>query len=316
MKLVRPILLRIFYGLVSLAVVSFMTFAAASLAPGNAALLLAGDKGTPQAIKLIEKELGLDQPFLVRYGRYVSKAAQGDFGRSYYGTRAPVGDKIRENLPMTLRISLWAILLAALIGITLGTMAALHADSWLDRLILGTSTFGVTVPNFVLAPLLIYFFAIHLDVLPTGWTPERVASDFYYLVLPVSILSLRPMATITRLTRATTLDTIGQDYIALAIAKGVPTGRLIRRHILRNSLLPVLTAIGTSFGFLLTGSFILETAFTLPGIGREGIEAIQRRDTPMILATTLVAGVLFIGVNLIVDLLQPILDPRIRESQV
>lgn len=289
---------------------------AASMAPGDAARILAGDKATEAAYQNIRRQLNLDKPVLTQYGLYMGKVVQGDLGRSYHGTKQPVVDKVKANLPMTLRISAWAILIAAIIGIGLGTFAALKKDTWLDKLILGLSTFGVTTPNFVLAPILVYLFAVYWDKLPTGWSPDRVASDFYYLVLPVSILALRPMATITRLSRATTIDTAAQDYIQLAIAKGVPRGRLIFRHILRNSLLPVITAIGTSFGFLLTGSFILETAFQLPGIGREGIEAIQRRDTPMILATTLVAGALFVLVNLIVDLIQPMLDPRIRESQV
>lgn len=289
---------------------------AASMAPGDAARIIAGEKATPEAYQAIRRQLNLDKPVLTQYALYMGKVVRGDLGTSYHGTKQPVSEKIVANLPMTLRISAWAILLASAIGIGLGTLAGLKKDRVVDKVILGLSTFGVTTPNFVLAPLLVYLFAVHWDKLPTGWSPERVASDFYYLVLPVCILALRPMATITRLSRATTIDTAAQDYIHLAIAKGVPRPRLVFRHILRNSLLPVITAIGTSFGFLLTGSFILETAFQLPGIGREGIEAIQRRDTPMILATTLVAGALFVLVNLIVDIIQPILDPRIRESQV
>jgi peptide/nickel transport system permease protein len=162
----------------------------------------------------------------------------------------------------------------------------------------------------------VLIFALQLDKLPVNWTETRVAPDYYYLLLPVVILSLRPMATLTRLTRASMIDTLGQEFIRLAIAKGVPRFQIYTRHALRNAILPVVTAVGTSFGFLLTGSFIVETAFTLPGIGRLAIESIQRRDVPTIQATTLVAGFLFIVVNLLVDLLQPILDPRIRESQV
>jgi len=207
-------------------------------------------------------------------------------------------------------------LLATIVGLTLGVVAAINENRWPDRLILGVSTLGVTIPNFVLAPVLVLIFALNLDMLPVTWEVNRVASDFYYLVLPVVILSLRPMSTLTRLTRASMIDTLQQEFIRLAIAKGVPRRALYLKHALRNALLPVLTAMGTSFGFLLTGSFIVETAFTIPGIGRLAIEAIQKRDVPTIQATTLVAGFLFIAVNLLVDLVQPIVDPRIRESQV
>jgi len=217
---------------------------------------------------------------------------------------------------MTLRVASLAILLAAGLGILLGTIAAVRQNRFADRAVLTLSTLGVTVPNFVLAPVLVYIFALQLDVLPQTWEVNRVAPDFYYLLLPVVILALRPMAMLTRLTRASVVDTMQQEFVRLAVAKGVPPLRLVFKHVLHNALLPVVTAIGTSFGFLLTGSFIVERAFVIPGLGREAIEAIQKRDTPVIQATVLLAGALFILVNLLVDLLLPLLDPRIREAQV
>jgi ABC-type dipeptide/oligopeptide/nickel transport system permease component len=195
-------------------------------------------------------------------------------------------------------------------------LGAIFEGRWVDKAVLTFGTLGVTIPNFVLAPILILVFALNLDLLPTSWSENRVAPDFYYLLLPVLTLSLRPMATLTRLTRASMIDTLGQDFIRLAIAKGVPRFRLYLRHGLRNAIMPVVTAIGTSFGFLLTGSFVVERAFTVPGMGSLAIEAIQKRDVPTIQATTLVAGFLFIFINLLVDLLQPLLDPRVRGSQV
>lgn len=316
MKLLRPISLRLLFGIVSLAFVSLITFLAANLAPGDAARIIVGEKGSEAAYQQVRKELGLDLPIPTRFVNFIGDAARGDFGRSYVGTREPVADKVKRNLPMTLRIAAWAILLATAAGIFLGTLAAIKEDRWLDKVILTLSTLGVTVPNFVLAPVLVLIFAVNLDVLPTTWTSDRAASDFYYLVLPVTILSLRPMASITRLTRASMIDTLKQEFIRLAIAKGVAPFKVITKHALRNAILPVLTSIGTSFGFLLTGSFIIETAFTLPGLGREAIEAIQKRDIPTIQATTLVAGAIFILINLVIDVLLPILDPRIREAQV
>lgn len=316
MKLVRAVLLRLLYGALSLLFISLITFTAAEMAPGDAARMIAGEKATPDAIARVRTELGMDRPAPERFARFVVGAVQLDFGNSFYGTREPVIDTLKRALPMTMRIAGWAILVAAIVGIGLGALAAIWEGRWLDKLVLTLSTFGVTIPNFVLAPILILIFALKLDMLPINWTEERVASDFYYLVLPVLVLSLRPMATLTRLTRASMIDVLNQDFIRLAIAKGVPKFRLYTRHALRNAIFPSVTALGTSFGFLLTGSFIVETAFTLPGIGRLAIESIQKRDIPMIQATTLVAGFLFVFVNLLVDLVLPLLDPRIRESQV
>jgi peptide/nickel transport system permease protein len=304
------------FGLVSLLFISLVTFLAAEFAPGDVVTQIAGEKATVETKARIRREMGLDQPATTRYLKFVVGAVQLDFGNSYIGTKEPVADSIKRTLPMTMRIAAWAILLAVSVGVTLGTLAAIQENRFLDRLILSLSTLGVTIPNFVLAPVLVLIFALQLDKLPVNWTETRVAPDYYYLLLPVVILSLRPMATLTRLTRASMIDTLGQEFIRLAIAKGVPRFQIYTRHALRNAILPVVTAVGTSFGFLLTGSFIVETAFTLPGIGRLAIESIQRRDVPTIQATTLVAGFLFIVVNLLVDLLQPILDPRIRESQV
>jgi ABC-type dipeptide/oligopeptide/nickel transport system permease component len=217
---------------------------------------------------------------------------------------------------MTMKIAFLAILLAAAVGIFLGTIAAVWQNRAPDQAVLTLSTLGVTVPNFVLAPVLVYIFALRLDVLPQTWEVNLRAPEFYYLILPVVILAARPMASLTRLTRASVIDTLQQEFVRLAVAKGVPPFRLIFKHVLRNALLPVVTAIGTSFGFLLTGSFIIERAFVIPGLGSEAIEAIQRRDTPVIQATVLIAGALFILINLLVDVILPILDPRIREAQV
>ncbi len=316
MKLARAIGLRVLYGLVSLLFISFITFIADEFAPGDAALLIVGEKGSPEAYERQRHAMGLDRPWPVRYVEFIGNAARGDFGHSYIGTKEPVSEILARNLPMTAKIATLAILLASAVGITLGTLAALKENRWPDRAVLTMSTLGVTVPNFVLAPVLVLIFAYQLEVLPTSWEPNLRAPELYYLILPVFILSLRPMASLTRLTRASMIETLNQEFVRLAVAKGIPRRRMIFRHALRNAILPVVTAIGTNFGFLLTGSFIIETAFILPGVGHAAIEAIQKRDTPVIQATTLVAGLLFIGINLIVDILLPILDPRIREAQI
>jgi ABC-type dipeptide/oligopeptide/nickel transport system permease component len=315
-RLAKAIALRLLYGVLSLVFISFVTFLADEVAPGDAATATLGEKATLEALARERERLGLNRPMMVRYGEALWGMVRLDFGTSYYGTKEPVSDILKRNLPTTLKIAAMAITLAAAIGIFLGTIAAVRENRAADRAVLTLSTLGVTVPNFVLAPILVYVFALQLDVLPQNWTAELHANELYYLILPVVILSARPMATLTRLTRASALETLKQDFIRLAVAKGVPTLRLIVRHALRNAILPVITSIGTSFGFLLTGSFVVERFFTLPGIGRETIEAILQGNMPVVQACIFVTGAMFIGLNLVVDLVLPALDPRIRESQV
>jgi ABC-type dipeptide/oligopeptide/nickel transport system permease component len=276
----------------------------------------AGDKATIAQVDLLRHQLGLDRPWPIRYVESASHMAQGDFGTSYYGTKEPVVDVLKRSLPITALVAMCAITLASAIGVLLGTLAAVRENKFADRSVLTFSTLGVTLPNFVLAPILQYLLVLKLDQLPLTWETELRAPMFYYLILPVSILAARPAAMLTRLTRASMIETMQQEFIRTAVAKGVPPARLIFRHALRNAILPVITAIGTSFGFLLTGSFVIERAFAIPGIGSATIEAIQKGDMPVIQACVLVTGAMFVFLNLIVDLVLPILDPRIRESQI
>lgn len=317
MALLKAISKRLLYALVTLLFLSLVTFLADEMAPGDQATVLAGEKGSLETITRLRTQLGLDRPWPIRYGEYVGNLARGDFGRSYYGTKEPVNDIIARNLPMTLKLAGSAIFFAALIGIVAGTVAAIKRERWPDRSVLIFSTLGVTIPTFVLAPILIITFGQQgMDLLPGQWDSVLKAPEIYYLLLPVLVMAARPTAQITRLTRASMIDTLQQEFIKLAIAKGVPPMRLYTKHALRNAILPVVTALGTNFGFLLTGSFIVERAFLLPGVGREAIEAIQKGDTPVIQATTLIAASLFVLVNLVVDLAVPVLDPRVREAQV
>lgn len=321
MRLARAILLRLAIGALSLIFISFVTFVANLASPSDPALMRAGEKASLESIQRLRHEMGLDRPWPVRYLEFLENATHLDFGKSYYGTQEPVGDIIKRELPMTARTAFSAILIASIIGVLMGTAAAVYQNKITDRTILLISTLGVTIPTFVLAPILVYIYCSQLNQLPQTWEPliaKRAAlgPDWLYLLLPVGVLAARPAALLTRLTRASMIDTLQQEFIRTAIAKGVPPLRLVFRHALRNAILPVITAIGTSFGFLLTGSFVVERFFTLPGIGGETIDAIQRGDLPVVQACILVTGALFIAVNLIVDLLLPILDPRIREAQI
>ncbi|MBN8690868.1 MAG: ABC transporter permease [Armatimonadetes bacterium] len=315
-NLLRSILLRLGYAAISLFFISLVTFLADEIAPGDQATVLAGDKGSYETVLRLREELGLNRPWPVRYGEYIGGLARGDFGKSYFGTKEPIIDSLRQTIPMTATLATSAIVLASLIGLVFGTIGAIKKGNPVDSTILVVGTLGVTVPTFVLAPIFVKFFTEYLDLLPGVWKTDRVAPDVFYVIMPIVILAARPAAQLTRLTRASMIETLQQEFIKLARAKGVPASKLYLKHGLRNAILPVVTAIGTNFGYLLTGSYIMETTFLLPGIGSRAIEAIKKGDTPMIQATTLVAGAMFVGINLLVDIVSPLIDPRIRESQV
>jgi peptide/nickel transport system permease protein len=315
-RIARAIALRLLFGALSLLFISFVTFLAGELSGVDAAVFEAGEKANAADVARIRHEMGLDRPWPIRYAEYLNSAVHGDFGNSYTGTKEPVKTIVARCLPITVEVALLATLLASATGLVLGTLAGIYRNRGPDRGVLTLSTLGVTIPNFVLAPVLVYIYANRLNMLPENWRLERPQGDFYYLLLPVVCLAARPAALITRLTRASMIDTLQQEFIRTAIAKGVPKFRLYIRHALRNAILPVVTAIGTNFGILLTGSFVIERAFTIPGIGSRTIEAITSVDMPVIQACVLVTGSMFIVLNMLVDLLLPILDPRIRESQV
>ncbi len=312
----KAVLLRLLYGVLSLVFISLVVFLADEVSPGDAATIIAGDKATPAQVETLREQMGLNRPWPKRYVEFLGKTAKLDFGNSYFGTKRNIREMLFEKMPITAMLALTAIVIAAIVGITLGTLAGIYRSRPPDTAILVLSTLGVTIPTFVLAPVLVYFFATKMDMLPPTWEVNMRAPIWMYMLLPVSILAARPSALLTRVTRASMIETLQQEFIRTAIAKGVPPGRLIFKHGLRNAILPVFTVIGTSFGFLLTGSFVLETVFTIPGIGQEGIDAIMLGDMPRIQGIVLATGLMFLILNLLVDICLPILDPRIREAQV
>lgn len=312
MKLAKQLALRVFTGLLSLIFISFVTFAIQSFASGDAATMLAGEKASHQQVVMLRHQMGLDRPFLVQYGDFLVKACHGDLGHSYFGAQAPVTEILGRTLPMTATLAFSAIILAAMIAIPLGILAALRENTIVDYFSLTFSVLAVTIPTFVLAPIFVYFFALELNYLPQTWDNPLRGPMVYYLIMPVAVLAAAPTATLTRLTRSSVLETMRQEFVRLAIAKGVSPWRLYFKHILRNAILPVITSIGTSFGGLLGGSFIIERFFRLPGVGSKTIEAMLARDTPVIQGCIITVGALFIFVNLLVDLAVPLLDPRVR----
>ncbi|MCH8274088.1 MAG: ABC transporter permease [Armatimonadetes bacterium] len=307
------VLRRLAWTVPTLVFITLITFIAGDLAPGDPAVRKAGMHGGQEAVELIREKMGLNRPLHVRYAEFVWNAAHFEFGESLVTPRA-VNEIVLTGIQHTGRIALLAILLASGVGILLGGIAAIWRNRVADRLAVSFSTLGICIPNFVLAPVLVYIFAIWLDRLPVAWRDDPERGPWIYLILPVAIMALRPAAVITRLTRASMIDTLSQDFIRTAYAKGVPFWRTIIVHALRNSLVPIMTAVGTSLGFLLTGSFIIETAFLIPGLGSASIDAIRKADYPVIQATVLIFAVLFIAVNLLVDLLLPLIDPRIKEG--
>ena len=302
----RFLLQRIALALLSIWAVCTITFFIAFLAPGDPAELAAGQHSDAATLAHIRHEFGLDKPPLTRYGVYLWNAAHGDLGKSYY-TGEPVTSFIKRGLPNTALLAGAAIVLALLVGIPVGLVAALKPNSLLDRLLMTGVLLGVTLPNFVLAPVLILIFALKLGKLPVaGWgAPE-------YLVLPAIVLAARPAALIGRMTRASMLETLRQDYIRTARAKGLSPATILVKHALKNAFLPVLTTTGVSFGYLLSGSFVVETIFTIPGLGYQSINSLFQRDYSVIQGTTLLLATIFVVTNLIIDLLYALLDPRVK----
>lgn len=302
----RYILRRLLQGIPTLLAISAITFFLGYFAPGDPVSILLGQHASPEARERVRRALGLDRPLLVQYGHFLYRALQGDFGTSYV-TRRPVIEILREKVLVTASLAVMAMGIACGLGISVGILSALYQNRWIDRLVMFLILSGISLPAFVLAPFLILVFALWLGILPVaGW------SSPLHWVLPAWVLSTRPTAMIARLTRAQMIEVLQQDYIRAAYARGLPRSQILWRHALPNTLPPVLTVAGTSLGYLLSGSFVVETIFAVPGIGYESVSAIFARDYPLIQATTLLMATGFVVINLVVDLLYGWLDPRVR----
>jgi ABC-type dipeptide/oligopeptide/nickel transport system permease component len=308
----RFILQRLLLAIPTLLAISFLVFGAASLAPGDPVDVLAGEKASLEVKQRVRHEWGLDRPFLVRYGEYVTGiVTRGDFGRSYI-TRDPVTERIARGFPNTATLATLALVLALLIGLPVGIAAAVNANKLFDRIAMTISLAGVAVPSFVLAPTLVLVLAVQAKLLPVvGFSlPDRIEPK--YFILPALVLAFRSMAFIARMTRSAMLETLGQDYIRTARAKGLSPTVILFKHALKNAFPPILTVAGITFGYLLSGSFVVETFFTIPGIGNDSIRSITNRDYPVIQGMALLLAFIFVMVNLIVDILYGMLDPRAR----
>lgn len=294
--------------------VSIITFSILHLIPGDPARILLGDMGggaaagdtSEDAYQNLREELGLNDPYIVQYGRYLGDAVRGDFGRSFQ-TNREVRDSIIEVLPYTLQLTVAGLGFAILFGGILGIVAALNRNSWIDSLTMVFSLFGLAMPSFWLGFILIQFFALRWTIFPSTGT-EGIKT----LVLPALTLGLVASGTVARLVRSTMLEVLQQEYVTTARSKGLSERVVILRHALRNALIPVVTIVGLQFGGLLSGAVIIETVFARRGIGRLAAEAVLRRDFPMVQGTILFAALAYVLINLIIDLSYAWLDPRIK----
>jgi peptide/nickel transport system permease protein len=292
-----------------LVAVSLITFALGLYGPGDPVQVLMGQHSNPETIARIRQERGLDRPFAEQYTLYISRALQGDFGESYKYRGQPIGPLILERIWVSVQLGIVALAMALFLGVPLGVVAALRANTWVDRLTVGITVLGISTPTFVLAPIVTWFFARQLRILPAGgW--DGIFSP--KIIMPALVLGLGAVAVFARQTRASLLDVLGQDYVRTARAKGLPERSVIVSHALRNALMPIFTLLGMMLGDLPAGAFIVENVFGIPGIGRLGFESFFARDYPLILALTLIVAASYVLVNLLVDVGYVFLDPRIR----
>jgi peptide/nickel transport system permease protein len=294
-----------------------LVFFAMHLAPGDpASLFIPPDLPPEKSAELyaqIQREYGFDDPLYVQYGRYLTKLAKLDLGKSLReGT--PVIKDLQRRVPHTLRLGLASLAVSALLGITVGVISAIYRGRWVDHLSMVGALFGVSIPSFWLALMLILLFAVRLQWLPPSGLGDTTLSwdGLKHMVLPVLVLGLGGAGGLARYTRSSMLEVINRDYVRTARAKGLNERVTILRHALRNALIPVVTILGLNFGFMLSGAVIVETVFAWPGIGRYLIDGVNGRDFPVVQATVLLIAIGFVVGNLITDLLLVYIDPRIR----
>lgn len=297
-----------------MAVVAFIVFSLLYLTPGDPAAVIAGDVATEDDIKRIRQSLGLDQPFIVRFGAWLWSLLHGDLGISIF-TNLPVTKLIAQRIEPTISLTICTLIVAIITSVPLGTIAAARAESKTDRAIMGFSVLGFSLPVFVLAYLLILLFSLQLQILPVqGYRP--IAEGFWpwlkHLILPSLALGTVYAALITRITRASVLDVLAQDYIRTAQAKGLEERNILIHHALKNAAVPIITIIGIGIGLLISGAVVTETVFAIPGIGRLTVDAILRRDYPIIQGVILIFSATYVVINLLIDLSYVFFDPRIR----
>lgn len=335
--IVRLVVRRLVFLVLVLFVLSVVTFALSRIIPGDPARLMAGPRASKASVEKLREDLGLNDPLPRQYVSYVRGLAQLDFGEST-ASRQPVANDLRRYLPATIELGLFAMLLSTLLGIPLGVLSGVKRDSWIDHLARFVSISGLALPVFWFAIMAQFVFYSKLgwvpdgERLPFGVDPPRSITRLYavdalltgnwstlrtalaHLALPVAVLAYGSLAVVTRMVRGGMLEVLNQDYVRTARAKGLSNGRVVVRHALKNAMLPTATTLGLQVGLLLSGAFLVEIVFSWPGIGRYAVQSIAQVDHNAIMATTLVVAVIFVVVNLVVDVLYLFLDPRITYS--
>src|SRR6266704_1776120 len=308
------ILRRILATLPVMAIVALFVFSLLYIAPGDPAAVIAGDQASPADVERIRQSLGLDRPFLVQFGTWLWHILHFDLGTSIF-TSLSVSEMIAQRIEPTLSLMMITLILTIVIAVPLGVVAAWKAGSWVDRTIMAFAVFGFSLPVFVVGYVLAYVFALELEWLPVqGYTP--IAAGFWpwlqNLILPAVALGGVYIALIARITRASMLEVLQQDYIRTARAKGVGQSGILFLHALKNASVPIVTVIGIGIALLIGGAVVTESVFAIPGLGRLTVDAILRRDYPVIQGIVLLFSFLYVLINLLIDLLYTVLDPRIR----
>ena len=305
---------RILATIPVMAVVALFVFSLLYLSPGDPAVIIAGDTATLEDIARIREKLGLDQPAYIQFGTWVWNLLHGDLGISIF-TNLPVSKLIAQRVEPTIALTLSTLLISILAAIPMGVLAAWKAGSWVDRVVMVFAVIGFSVPVFVLAYLLIYAFAISADLLPVqGFVSihDGFVPFLSHIAMPSLALAMVYTALIARMTRASMLDVLAQDYIRTAQAKGLANGKVLIGHALKNAAVPIVTIIGIGVALLISGVVVTETVFAIPGLGRLTVDAILRRDYPIIQGIILIFSAAYVLINLLVDLSYTFLDPRIR----
>ncbi len=304
---------RVLWFIPTIMAVSIVTFLLIQATPGSAFQPESANNLRPEIVAQIEREYGLDKPVPIQYLNYMWKAAQGDFGESFVRRPQKVGAIIRRTFPISFQLGVMALAFATVGGITLGILAAVNQNGFLDYLSVTVAVLFFSVPNFVLGFLLLLFFGFYLP----GWT----GIDFFNTggwesprdwILPTIALGAGPLAVIARYTRSSMIDVIRSDYVRTARAKGLAERKVIIKHVLKNALIPVITLLGPLLAALATGSFFVEQVFRVPGMGKFFVESMRAKDQPMIMAVVLIYGIFLAIMNLVVDLMYGVVDPRIR----
>ena len=296
---------RIGYALLTIILISIITFTLMNMIPGGPFLSeKAVSPATTQALKV---KYGLDKPLYVQYGNYMNNLLHGDFGLSLKQKGRTANDIINSTFPVSAKLGGISIFIALILGVVMGSVAALNRGKWGDSVLMIISTLGIAVPSFVVATFLMITFGVNLH-----WLPTMGLKTPAHYILPVTTLAFYPMAYITRLMRSSMLDALNQDYIRTAKAKGVSKFSMLFKHAMRNAIIPIITYVGPLLAYTVSGSFVVEKIFNIPGLGREFINCISGRDYPMVMSTTIFLAVLLVLMNVVVDICYKLVDPRIK----